>query len=378
MPMGHLIHIANIIVSLFLAPGMILALGIAVWGVAYTHCESLACYARARRIVGATFVLYGLALVAEHFVNSSIVVDLVTRLVIVAISMSQAYLFTLTLLTLLDVEFLSARRLRGEAVLPLLATMAAFTAGALCPVAWHTPIIVAYQVTYGLLLLHYIRLFRSHYAYYEQRMDNYFSDEEQHRLHWVRNSFRWSLCIGVAALVYSVFPCEATSLPFMLAAMSYYTFYGIHFINYAHIFPHVASALAEPVEPMPQEQTTMPTPEEQELLATADRLMDTTSLYTDAGLTIAQVAVALGRPHRTLSAAISHGRHTTFKAYVNGFRVAKACRLIGEGWLAHHTIDALGAECGFSSRVHFYRIFKQATGVSPSEYTPEGNNTGKM
>lgn len=376
--MEHLVHIANTIVSLFLAPGMMLSLGIAVWGVAYTHCESLACYARARRIVGATFVLYGLALVAEHFVNSSIGADLMTRLVIVAISMSQAYLFTLTLLTLLDVEFLSSRRLRAEAVLPLLATVAAFAAGVLCPVAWHTSIIVAYQVAYALLLLHYIRLFHRHYAYYEQRMDNYFSDEEQHRLHWVRNSFRWSLCIGLAALAYSVLPCEATSLPFMLAAVSYYTFYGIHFINYAHIFPRVASALASPVELILQEQTAVPTPEEQELLAAADRLMEATSLYTDSGLTIAQVAVALGRPHRTLSAAISHGRHTTFKAYVNGFRVAKACRLIEEGWLAHHTIDALGAECGFSSRVHFYRIFKQAMGVSPSEYAPEGNNKGKM
>ena len=180
--MGHLIHFANNIVSLFLAPGMMLALGIAVWGVAYTRSESLACYARARRIVGATFVIYGLALLAEHFVKSNIVADFATRLVIMAISMSQAYLFTLTLVTLIDVEFLSARRLRAEAVLPLLATMAAFTAGALCPVGWHTFIIVAYQVAYALLLLHYIHLFRRHYAYYEQRMDNYFSDEEQHPL----------------------------------------------------------------------------------------------------------------------------------------------------------------------------------------------------
>ena len=376
--MGHLIHFANNIVSLFLAPGMMLALGIAVWGVAYTRSESLACYARARRIVGATFVIYGLTLLAEHFVKSNIVADFATRLVIMAISMSQAYLFTLTLVTLIDVEFLSARRLRAEAVLPLLATMAAFTAGALCPVGWHTFIIAAYQVAYALLLLHYIHLFRRHYAYYEQRMDNYFSDEEQHRLHWVRNSFRWSLGIGVAALVYSMLPCEATSLPFMLAAVSYYTFYGIHFTNYAHIFPYVVSALVEPVESTPQEQTTVPTSEEQELLAAVDRLMETTSLYTDAGLTVAQVAVALGRPHRTLSAAISHGRHTTFKAYVNGYRVTMACRLIGDGWLAHHTIDALGAECGFSNRVHFYRIFKQTMGVSPSEYAPNGNNTNKM
>lgn len=86
--MEHLIHFANNIVSLFLAPGMMLALGIAVWGVAYTRSESLACYARARRMVGITFVIYSLALLAEYFVKSSIAADFTTRLVIVAISMS--------------------------------------------------------------------------------------------------------------------------------------------------------------------------------------------------------------------------------------------------------------------------------------------------
>ena len=63
----------------------------------------------------------------------------------------------------------------------------------------------------------------------------------------------------------------------------------------------------------------------------------------------------------------------TFKAYVNGFRVSLACQLIKDGWLTQHTIDALATQCGFSSRVHFYRIFKQSTGVAPSEYASKGN-----
>ena len=382
---NNLITQADQLVSLYLAPGMMTALGLALWGVAYDHTAPLRCYTRARYIMAATLVLYGLALVVEHFLLDTTpqtvptapiqitetAADLSTRLVVVAISMSQAYLFTLTLVTLLDVEFLSPRRLRAEAVLPVVATVAAFVSGAVCEgmAAW---VLAAYQVAYALLLLRYVRLFRRHYAYYSRRMDSYFSDCAAERLRWVSHSFYGSLAIGVLALAYSTYPCRATSLPFMLVAVAYYTFYAIRFINYAHVFPTVEAALTTPAEPTTAQQ---PTADELRLLQEMDRLMAAQQLYTDPALTIAQVAVALGRGHRALSAALAHGRQTTFKAYINQQRIQRAQQLIAQGWLSRHTIDALATECGFSSRVHFYRIFKQTTSLSPSAYAQKGNTT---
>lgn len=49
-------------------------------------------------------------------------------------------------------------------------------------------------------------------------------------------------------------------------------------------------------------------------------------------------------------------------------RVDEAVRLISDGWLDTHTIDALAAECGFANRVSFYRVFKQQKGVAPTEF----------
>lgn len=385
---NDLITQADQLVSLYLAPGMMLSLGLALWHVAYDHTAPLRCYTRARSIMAATFILYGLALVVEHIVVAAplpeattaapaateAATDLSTRLVVVAISMSQAYLFTLTLVTLLDVEFLSPRRLRAEAVLPVAATVVAFVAGAVCEGkdAW---VLAAYQVAYALLLLRYVRLFRRHYAYYSRRMDNYYSGDAAERLRWVGRSFYWSLAIGVLALAYSTYPCRATSLPFMVVVVVYYTYYALRFINYPHEFSAVAAALAEPAEPTTVQQ---PTTDELHLLQEMDRLMAEQPLYTDPALTIAQVAVTLGRSHRALSAALSHGRQTTFKAYINQQRIQRAQQLIAQGWLSRHTIDALATECGFSSRVHFYRIFKQTTSLSPSAYAQKGNTTPEV
>lgn len=383
--LNDLITQADQLVSLYLAPGMMTALGLALWRVAYDHTAPLGCYTRARSIMAATFVLYGLALVVEHYaVGASLsegtmgapsatqaATDLGTRLTVVAISMSQAYLFTLTLVTLLDVEFLSPRRLRAEAVLPVASTVAAFTAGAVLE-GMDVWVLVAYQAAYALLLVRYVRLFRRHYAYYGRLMDNYYSGDAAERLRWVGRSFYWSLAIGVAALAYSTYPCRATSLPFMAVAVAYYTYYALRFINYPHEFPIVEAALVEPAEPTEAQQ---PTEDELLLLQEMDRLMAEQPLYTDPALTIAQVAVALGRSHRALSAALSHGRQTTFKAYINHLRIQRAQQLIARGWLSRHTIDALATECGFSGRVHFYRIFKQTTSMSPSAYAQKGNTT---
>lgn len=52
-------------------------------------------------------------------------------------------------------------------------------------------------------------------------------------------------------------------------------------------------------------------------------------------------------------------------AYVNAARLRKAKLLLTSGSM---TADRVAYECGFSDYAHFYRIFRQETGVSPKEY----------
>lgn len=55
----------------------------------------------------------------------------------------------------------------------------------------------------------------------------------------------------------------------------------------------------------------------------------------------------------------------TFSQFVNEFRIAHACRLLG---VEAQTIASVSFESGFNNLSHFNRQFKQITGHSPREY----------
>ncbi len=57
--------------------------------------------------------------------------------------------------------------------------------------------------------------------------------------------------------------------------------------------------------------------------------------------------------------------HTTYVDFVNHERVERALKMMGEGQMKVKDISNL---CGFNSYNHFYKVFKQKTGLSPAEY----------
>lgn len=56
---------------------------------------------------------------------------------------------------------------------------------------------------------------------------------------------------------------------------------------------------------------------------------------------------------------------TTPKQYISEIRLQKAKQLLSEGTLK---INSISEECGFRSSYHFYRFFKEKTGLTPTEY----------
>lgn len=365
--LSALIRSANEVVSLFVAPGMVLALGLCFFFVAIPQCRALRGYTRSRSLMGVAFLLYGAALIAEHVsaVGGGVVGPL-ARVIIIGISASQAFLFTSTLVTLVDMEAFSVRHMAVEGM-ALLAVMAAVVAVAAEGGRYAWAALYVSVGGYVVLLAYYMVVFRRCYAVYRRRMDDYYSSDEYRWLLWVERSFYWSLGIGLLALLYSFVPSAATSLLFMSVAVAYYAFFGIRFINYAFTFKQYEDAIAcggaapsgSPVPPQAPQQS--PTTDD-------ERLMHDERLYRRQGLTVAVVAARLGRNHRVVSDVISRCGGTNFKTYVNAFRVEEAVALMASGWLHDHTVDALAEECGFASRVSFYRVFKRMKGVAPTDY----------
>lgn len=91
-------------------------------------------------------------------------------------------------------------------------------------------------------------------------------------------------------------------------------------------------------------------------------------LYLDENLTLSSLAEKIPTTDKKLSALLNQHLHTSFYDLINHFRIeAVKTKLMAEEY-QHYTLLAIAFDCGFKSKTSFNRLFKQATGSSPSQY----------
>ena len=381
----HFADIADALMNIYIAPGMMISMGLCFFFVTFSQCQALECYKRSRWLMGVTFVVYGLALMLEQMANKGAdTFGPTARLIIIYISISQAFLFTSTLVTLVDISYFTKRRIGGEGLVLLAIMIVAFYVAH----RWKQlsyAMLYASVAFYMLLLIRYVLIFRRRYATYQNCMDNYFSDDESKRLLWVNHSFYYSLGVGVFALVYSFFLSHLTSFVFISVVMLYYSYFAIRFINYPFTFSVYKEAIEEVVaecddeEPSPillfpsldkvkSRMDEAPSEDDYKLMSEIEKVILSERLYKIPNLTVSMLEVKLQTKHRNLSGAIMRCHGMNFKSYINKLRIDEAARLLSEGWLQERTIDLLAEECGFGSRISFYRVFKRIKGVAPTNY----------
>lgn len=104
------------------------------------------------------------------------------------------------------------------------------------------------------------------------------------------------------------------------------------------------------------------------LLRRLDTVLEHERPHLDPTLTLARLAARVGVGPHALSQVLNRRRGTTFYASINSLRVAEARTLLIDPARAHHTIDAIARDAGFSARSTFYKAFRDLEGVSPVEF----------
>lgn len=90
--------------------------------------------------------------------------------------------------------------------------------------------------------------------------------------------------------------------------------------------------------------------------------------YKDPDISVAKLAHQLGWPVNDLSFLINEGFRTNFNDWINHYRIEVFKELLRHPENRKYSMIGLSQEVGFSSKASFYRAFKKATGVTPSEY----------
>jgi AraC-like DNA-binding protein len=90
--------------------------------------------------------------------------------------------------------------------------------------------------------------------------------------------------------------------------------------------------------------------------------------YLDPELRHAEVAAALSVSPNHLSQALHQGLGTTFNDLINRYRLEEVQRRLADPANRDRKVLDIARESGFASKPSFYRIFKEATGLTPTEY----------
>lgn len=101
-------------------------------------------------------------------------------------------------------------------------------------------------------------------------------------------------------------------------------------------------------------------------------LMEQEKIYRDPDLRYTEVATRLGISARSLSALMSEDIGTTFNSFINTYRVKDAQNQLKERY-SEETLLAIALDSGFSGKSSFNRIFKEQTGLTPSEFVYQSN-----
>ena len=102
-------------------------------------------------------------------------------------------------------------------------------------------------------------------------------------------------------------------------------------------------------------------------------LVNDSGIFLNEDFNIDELARLIGVQTYLISSFLSIRLGISFSDFKNKLRIDYAVIKISEGHLRRHTTESLAKICGFRSRAHFSKVFKQVIGVSIKEINQNKN-----
>ncbi|WP_460220352.1 helix-turn-helix domain-containing protein [Psychroserpens sp. MEBiC05023] len=112
-----------------------------------------------------------------------------------------------------------------------------------------------------------------------------------------------------------------------------------------------------------------------ELKEKFNTLMSEEKIYLQSNLNLKMLADQMMISERQLSAFFNEVLQSNFYDTINSYRVEEVKMKLKTDAVHSHSITGIGLSSGFSSKSSFYRVFKKATGLSPSAYIKESHDS---
>ncbi|WP_339811161.1 helix-turn-helix domain-containing protein [uncultured Imperialibacter sp.] len=90
--------------------------------------------------------------------------------------------------------------------------------------------------------------------------------------------------------------------------------------------------------------------------------------YRNPDYNLQMMADDLAISRHKLSHVINTGQKKNFYKFINEFRVEEAKKMLADPSFDHYSVLGIAMECGFNAKTSFNRIFKDETGLTPTEF----------
>ncbi|MBN8545980.1 MAG: AraC family transcriptional regulator [Ignavibacteria bacterium] len=104
------------------------------------------------------------------------------------------------------------------------------------------------------------------------------------------------------------------------------------------------------------------------IVADLDMLITGEKVYLNPDLTVSDLAEKLNTNRTYLSKAIQKRFNKNYLDFINSYRIAEAIKILASDSGRNLSIDGIAGMSGFNNRVTFSKVFKDATGMSPSAF----------
>lgn len=358
-----------------------LLLGICFYLIKHEGKPKLKGYYIGRHIIAAGYLLLGLACFIEYYFlqDESIYT---TQIVFLISNAFDTSLFALGLTKMVDISFITRRRIAMEAAFillvsgPLLAIYISIDTA-----SPSLTLQIAFLCSVAAILIKQIfnySAFRKRYFAAKAQLDNYYSNDMGVHLDWVNSSFVLINTLMIIALVGCTIPYfwVVITLIFIIWASFLYIF--ISTINYAPkimLIEQILEANDNQMVPdkVPDAGPTTPGPGDIPsgqpapipVFAALDKWVSE-GHYTSPGITIEEVASFIGTNRNKISLHLNTYLNLSFREWISKLRIEKARELlVSEPDLS---ISEIGNRVSIPNRSNFDKMFKKIIGESPAVY----------
>ena len=206
--------------------------------------------------------------------------------------------------------------------------------------------------------------------------------KEEHSNIEKNESLGWLLSVAIFYVVYCVFALAvaiigiSTGMDYrlphifnysaMLILVFMFSFYGlrqqelkIKYLSGVHLLPYQNSSLQED--------------QKQHISKLIIQYVEKKQAYLLPDLNMEMLSEAIGIPRYQVTEVLNTTLGMNFFRFINQYRIRAVKEMLADK-AQQYSIEAIGYDCGFSSKSVFYAVFKRETGMTPKEFIRQINN----